>query len=41
MLNRGDLTRLCRGVKNDGLHFGAAGYDLLSDLLVNELKRIY
>ena len=40
MLNHGDLTNLCRGVKNDGLHFGAAGYELLSDLLINELKQI-
>ncbi|MBA1393377.1 esterase, partial [Lactobacillus sp. XV13L] len=30
---------LCRGQLNDGLHFGAAGYKLLVDLLVEELEK--
>ena len=37
MIKRGDLTNLCRGQLNDGLHFGAEGYQFLSDLLVKEL----
>lgn len=40
MMARGDLPNLCRGLKNDGLHFGQAGYDLLASLLVQELKKI-
>lgn len=40
MLLHGNLPSLCRGRKNDGLHFGQAGYDLLSSLLVQELRRI-
>ncbi|KRL88820.1 GDSL-type esterase/lipase family protein [Lactobacillus kalixensis] len=40
MLDQGNLEQLCQGQKNDGLHFGQAGYDLLSDLLVQELQKI-
>lgn len=40
MIRHGDLPNLCRGIKNDGLHFGPAGYELLSDLLAKELKKI-
>jgi len=40
MLTHGDLSNLCRGIKNDGLHFGAAGYAFLAALLANELKKI-
>lgn len=40
MIKHGDLANLCHGEKNDGLHFGKAGYDLLSDLLVAKLKKI-
>lgn len=40
MIARGNLSQLCQGQKDDGLHFGQAGYDLLSDLLVKELKQI-
>lgn len=40
MIMQGDLSILCRGLKNDGLHFGQPGYDLLSSLLVQELRKI-
>lgn len=40
MLIHGDLTNLCHGIKNDGLHFGKQGYELLADLLAAELKKI-
>lgn len=40
MMVHGDLPDLCRGIKNDGLHFGQPGYDLLSSLLVQELRKI-
>lgn len=40
MIEQGDLTTLCHGSKNDGVHFGQEGYDLLSSLLVEEIKRI-
>ncbi len=40
MIEHGDLKDLCRGLKNDGLHFGQAGYDLLSSLLVQVLRKI-
>ena len=40
MLEHGDLTKLCRGIKNDGLHFGNSGYELLADLLGQELSKI-
>ncbi|BDR60273.1 GDSL-type esterase/lipase family protein [Lactobacillus xylocopicola] len=39
MINAGDLSNLCRGELDDGLHFGAAGYDLLANLLVEQLTR--
>lgn len=40
MIEHGDLSHLCHGIKNDGLHFGAAGYQLLADLLFAQLKKI-
>lgn len=40
MLEHGDLTNLCHGIKNDGLHFGKCGYELLADLLGQELQKI-
>lgn len=40
MIEQGNLTELCRGIKNDGLHFGQKGYDLLSSLLVQEFRKI-
>ena len=38
MIEQGNLTSLCQGMKNDGLHFGKAGYELFSDLIVRALK---
>ena len=40
MIKQGNLRELCRGQKNDGLHFGAAGYELLSRLVLEKLKQI-
>lgn len=40
MIKRGNLTELCHGQKNDGLHFGVAGYELLSELVLEKLKQI-
>lgn len=40
MILHGNLPVLCRGRKNDGLHFGQAGYDFLSSLLVPLLRKI-
>lgn len=39
MLKYGNLPSLCHGLKNDGLHFGKNGYNLLSDLLVANLEK--
>lgn len=38
MIKSGNLTNLCRGLKNDGLHFGDNGYQLLSDLIVQKIN---
>lgn len=40
MIEQGNLSELCRGIKNDGLHFGQKGYDLLSSLLIQEIRKI-
>ncbi|KAI4309022.1 SGNH/GDSL hydrolase family protein [Lactobacillus intestinalis] len=40
MIKQGNLAELCHGQKNDGLHFGAAGYELLSRLVLEKLKQI-
>ncbi|RVU71531.1 MULTISPECIES: SGNH/GDSL hydrolase family protein [Lactobacillus] len=40
MIERGNLASLCQGLKNDGLHFGQAGYELLADLLGQALQEI-
>lgn len=37
MLIQGNLPNLCHGLKNDGLHFGKAGYQLLSNLLAKKI----
>lgn len=39
MIDEGGLDELCHGSKNDGLHFGLAGYRLLADLLGNSLMK--
>ena len=38
MIDHGNLSQLCQGIKNDGLHFGEAGYELLSDLIKKALQ---
>lgn len=38
MAKQGSLTTLCQGQLDDGLHFGAAGYELLADLIIKELN---
>lgn len=40
MLKQGNLTKLCHGIKNDGLHFGQKGYQLLANLLFDKLTDI-
>lgn len=40
MLEHGELSELCHGLKNDGLHFGKDGYELLADLLEQELQKV-
>lgn len=37
MIDQGDLSVLCQGRKNDGLHFGEAGYKLLAELIYRHL----
>lgn len=38
MMTQGNLSKLCRGSLNDGLHFGEAGYNLLSKMLIEKIK---
>lgn len=38
MLNEGDLKNISRGIKNDGLHFGDRGYEILAKLIVKKLS---
>ena len=40
MYSRENYKELLVGEKNDGLHFGDAGYEILSDLIVQKLKEI-
>lgn len=40
MINQGNLSQLCQGMKNDGLHFGSAGYHLLAQLLHDKLTEL-
>lgn len=40
MIKQGNLSNLCHGLKNDGLHFGAEGYNLLSNLLITYLEKV-
>ena len=39
MQEHGSLTELCKGQKNDGLHFGSSGYKLLADLVAKEVSQ--
>ncbi|EEJ71816.1 SGNH/GDSL hydrolase family protein [Lactobacillus ultunensis] len=38
MINAGDLKEISRGIKNDGLHFGDLGYEILAKLIIQNLK---
>jgi lysophospholipase L1-like esterase len=38
MLDAGDIKKTAQGMKNDGLHFGDAGYEILAKLIVKNLK---
>lgn len=40
MINQGNLTNLCHGIKNDGLHFGQEGYQLLANLISDKLTEL-
>ena len=40
MLEAGDIKKISQGIKNDGLHFGDLGYEILAKLIVENLKRI-
>src|SRR5699024_4530294 len=40
MLDTGDLSEICQGVKNDGLHFGDRGYEILGKLIAENLKQM-
>lgn len=39
MLNEGNLKNISRGIKNDGLHFGDRGYEILANLIVENLSK--
>ena len=39
MIDYGSLENLCHGIKNDGLHFGEYGYELLGKLIKNGITR--
>lgn len=38
MIEAGDLTKISRGIKNDGLHFGDLGYEILAKLIAENLR---
>lgn len=38
MIEVGDLSKISRGIKNDGLHFGDQGYEILAKLIISKLK---
>lgn len=38
MIDHGNLTTLCKGQLDDGLHFGKEGYNLLANLIVKKLQ---
>lgn len=40
MIETHDLPHVCRGEKDDGLHFGQKGYNLLANLLAAKIKEI-
>ncbi|MEN2379576.1 SGNH/GDSL hydrolase family protein [Lactobacillus helveticus] len=40
MIDAHDLSMISRGIKNDGLHFGDKGYEILGNLISAELKKM-
>ena len=40
MIDADDLSMISRGIKNDGLHFGDKGYEILGNLISSELKKM-
>lgn len=38
MWDSNDLADVCRGEKDDGLHFGDRGYEILGKLIADKLK---
>lgn len=40
MIEQGNLDKLCCGSKNDGLHFGVTGYELLSNLILQKISNL-
>ncbi|MBK3495497.1 SGNH/GDSL hydrolase family protein [Viridibacillus sp. YIM B01967] len=40
LYSKPNYKELLVGIKNDGLHFGEAGYDLLSDAIVEEVEKM-
>lgn len=38
MVMQKNLPELCKGEKDDGLHFGVLGYEFLADLIVGKIK---
>lgn len=41
MITMDDYQAKLKGLKNDGLHFGIQGYDILVRLLINKINEIY
>lgn len=40
MIDAGDLKEISRGIKNDGLHFGDLGYEILAKLIIQNLEHM-
>jgi lysophospholipase L1-like esterase len=40
MMQTGELSELCRGSLNDGLHFGQSGYDVLAHLISETVTQL-
>lgn len=40
MLEAGDIRKIAKGIKNDGLHFGDMGYEILTKLIVEYLQEV-
>lgn len=38
MIDAGNISEISQGIKNDGLHFGDLGYEILANLIVSKIK---